>query len=190
MSKNTMIFDRRRCIGCNACVVSCQQNYQIAPENKLNWVTVEESGEFPNLKLDFTPHLCAHCDNSKCVDVCPVEDATFKTEEGYVLMEGENCIGCGACVSACPYGARSMDAETNVCVKCSFCANLVENGGSPICVTTCPTKARIFGDAEDSSSEVAKIIAEGNVIRYDEFLDNDTVDFRPNVYYLKEENDA
>lgn len=190
MSKYTMIFSRKKCIGCNACVVSCQQNYNMPPENKLNWVTVEESGEFPNLKLDFIPQLCAHCDNPECVDVCPVEDATFKTEEGYVLMNGENCIGCRACVSACPYGARSMNAETNVAVKCSFCANLVENDGHPICATTCPTGARIFGDADDPTSEVAQLIASGNVIRYDEFLDNDTERFRPNVYYLKEDSDA
>lgn len=181
-----MIFDRKKCIGCNACVVSCQQNYEMPAENKLNWVSVEESGNFPKLRLTFTPQLCAHCDNPKCVDVCPVEDATFKTEEGYVLMDGENCVGCGACVAECPYGARSMNQETNVAVKCSFCANLVENGGHPICATTCPTGARIFGDADDPDSEVSKLIAEGNLVRYDELLKNNTADFRPNVYYVKE----
>jgi Fe-S-cluster-containing dehydrogenase component len=102
MAKYVMIFDKEKCIGCNACVVSCQQNYNMPPENKLNWVTVEESGEFPNLKLEFTPHQCAHCDDPKCIDVCPAEDATFKTKEGYVLINAENCIGCKACIDACP----------------------------------------------------------------------------------------
>lgn len=190
MSRYAMIFDRKKCIGCNACVVACQQNYAMPAENKLNWVVVEESGEFPDLKIDFTPQLCAHCSNPECVDVCPVEDATFRTEEGYVLVAPENCIGCGACVKACPYGARSMNAENNVAVKCSFCANLVEFGGYPICASTCPTKARIFGDLDDPNSEVSKLVASGNVVRLDEFLDNGTERFEPNVYYIKEEQNA
>lgn len=191
MSRYAMIFDKKNCIGCNACVVACQQNYNMPAANKLNWVTVEESGEFPDLKLDFTPHLCAHCGNPKCVDVCPVEDATFRTPEGYVLINPENCIGCSLCVKACPYGARSMNTEEKVAVKCSFCANLVENGGHPVCASTCPTKCRIFGDLDDPESEVSKLVAEGNVVRLDEYLDNGTEDFEPYVYYiLEEEKDA
>lgn len=190
MANYVMIFDREKCIGCNACVVSCQQNYDMPPENKLNWVTVEESGEFPDLNLTFTPQQCAHCDNPECVDVCPVEDATFKTEEGYVLINPENCIGCQMCVKACPYGARSMNSETGKAVKCSFCANLVENGGHPICATTCPTGARIFGDADDPNSEVAKILESGDTVRYDVLLDNGTERFEPNVYYVGEDKDA
>lgn len=190
MSNYVMLFDRNRCIGCNACVVACQQNYDMPPENKLNWVTVEESGEFPDIKLDFTPQLCAHCDNPICVDVCPVEDATFKTEEGYVLVVEENCIGCQLCVRECPYGARSMNSETGKAVKCSFCANLVEFGEYPVCATTCPTNARIFGDLDDPNSEVSKLIAGEGTVRYSTLLDNDTEELEPNVYYIGEDKNA
>lgn len=177
-----MLFDREKCIGCNACVVSCQQNYSMPPENKLNWVTVEERGNFPKVKLTFTPQQCAHCDNPVCVDACPVEHATFRTKEGFVLIDEENCIGCTACVPACPYGARSMNEENNKAVKCSFCADLVMNGGHPICATTCPTKARIFGDINDPESEVSKRLAEGNVVKLDVLLQTGE-ELRPNIYY-------
>lgn len=190
MPKYVMIFDRKKCIGCNACVVACQQNYSIPAENKLNWVNVDEKGEFPDIKIDFTPQLCGHCDNPICVDVCPVENATFKTKEGYVLINEEACIGCQLCIKECPYGARSFNEQTKKAVKCSFCANIVEFGGTPVCVATCPTKARIFGDAEDPESEVSKILKSGNVIRYSELLDNGTEELQPNVYYIVEEKNA
>lgn len=183
MSKYTMIFDKRRCVGCNACVVACQQNYDLPPENKLNWVSVEEEGDFPNITLDFHPQLCAHCDRPTCIEPCPVAHATFKTKEGYVLVNEELCIGCSACVPSCPYGARSMNADTNKAVKCSFCANLVEFGEEPVCVRTCPTRARIFGDAEDSNSEVAKILSSNEVTRYDVLIEKEEGNLGPNVFY-------
>lgn len=188
MTKNVMIFDKERCIGCNACVVSCQQNYGMPAENKLNWVKVSEEGDFPNIKIEFEPYLCGHCDDPICIDVCPVSDATFKTQEGYVLVDPEECIGCRRCVDACPFGARSMSEEGNVAVKCSFCADLVENSGHPVCASTCPTKARIFGDKEDPNSEVAKILAEDRAQRYDMIVRADGSMLGPNFYYLKENN--
>lgn len=184
MAKHVMIFDQRRCVGCNACVVACQINYDMPPENKLNWVSVEESGTFPDIKLEFIPQLCGHCDNAPCIDVCPVSMATFRTTEGYVLVDEEACIGCGACVAACPYGARSMNGETAKAVKCTYCADRVEAGEQPVCSNTCPTNARIFGDAEDPSSEVSKILAEMNPIRYDAIFGNEDDDLQPNVYYI------
>lgn len=183
MAKYTMVFDKRRCVGCNACVVACQQNYSMPPENKLNWVAVEETGEFPNIKLDFVPQLCGHCENTPCIDVCPVQGATYKSEEGYVLVNEELCIGCGACLKGCPYGARSINSESNKAVKCTFCAGLVENGGVPVCANTCPTNARIFGDLDDPESEVSKLVASGEVVRYDVYIGNDDKDIKPNVYY-------
>lgn len=187
MTKYAMIFDKEACIGCNACVVSCQQNYQVPPENKLNWVKVNEKGDFPDIELEFEPYLCGHCDDPICIDVCPVKDATYKTEEGYVLMNHDNCIGCMRCVEACPFGARSMSAETNTCVKCTFCADIVENGGTPICVNTCPTGARIFGDLDDPNSQVSQILSSDQAERYDLIVRPDGGMLGPNFYYLKEE---
>lgn len=190
MSKYAMIFDKKKCIGCNACVVACQQNYNMPAENKLNWVEVNISGEFPDINMEFEPFLCGHCDNPVCVDVCPVDGATFKTEEGYVLMNEENCISCAKCVTACPYGARSMSAETSKAVKCSFCADIVENGGHPICATTCPTGARIFGDTEDPNSQVSKLISQGRVESYDLVVRGFGETLKPNFYYIKEDTNA
>lgn len=184
MSKYAMIFDKKRCIGCNACVVSCQQNYNMPPANKLNWVQVEEEGTFPEINLEFTPMLCGQCDNPVCVDVCPVKGATFKTKEGYVLMVEEECIGCRKCVEACPFGARSMSEDTGKAVKCIFCAEIVEHGGKTVCSNTCPTDARIFGDTEDPDSDVAKLIESGEAKRFKVMVGDK--ELGQNFYYIKE----
>lgn len=183
MTKKAMVFDRDRCVGCNACVVACQQNYSMPPENKLNWVNVEVEGEFPNVSIEFVPQLCAHCNNPVCLEVCPVEGATFKTEEGYVLVNEDLCIGCTACVKKCPYGARSMNQDNNKAVKCTFCSDIVEHGGVPVCVNTCPTKCRIFGDLDEADSQVSQLVAGGELTRYDELIGNEDEGLYPNVYY-------
>lgn len=177
MAKYAMVFDKEKCVGCNACVVTCQQGYQLPAENKLNWVEVKQSGSFPNIKMEFTPLLCAHCDDPVCVDACPVDGATYKTEDGFVLVDEEKCIGCTACVHACPYGARSMNTENNKAVKCTFCASRVTEGGGPLCVNTCITGARIFGDLDDPNSEVSKLLKQAEQL-------DDPKGIKPQVYYL------
>ena len=179
MSKYAMVFDKEKCIGCNACVVACQQGYQLPPDNKLNWVLVNQKGKFPNVIMEFVPALCAHCEDPICVKACPVEGATYKTKEGFVLVDEAKCIGCGACVNACPYGARSINAESNKAVKCSFCASRVSNGEAPLCVNTCITDARIFGDIDDPNSEVSKLMKEKQPKQL-----GDPENINPQVFYL------
>ncbi len=108
-------------------------------------------------KAFFVPKMCNHCEHPACVQVCPV-GATFKTEDGVVLIDHEYCIGCRYCVQACPYGARFFIEEKGVSDKCTWCYHRITKGLDPACVEVCPTGTRIFGDLNDPSSPVSEFI--------------------------------
>lgn len=172
-----MVLDMSRCLGCYTCINACKMCYGTRPGINYNGVETVEWGEYPNAKRHYKLTMCMHCDNAPCVAVCPV-GATFKTAEGPVVVDYEMCIGCGACVTACPYDARHLvtDDETafegqvmvyeeesakrlNVVEKCTMCYARVQNGLKPMCVDHCPGRCRVFGDVEDPESEISQYIA-------------------------------
>ena len=102
-------------------------------------------------KAFFVPKLCNHCTHPACVQVCPT-GATYKTEDGVVLIDHTYCIGCQYCVQACPYGARYFNEEKGVTDKCTWCYHRITKGLQPACVEVCPVGARIFGDRNDKQS--------------------------------------
>ena len=108
-------------------------------------------------KAFFIPKLCNHCAHPACVQVCPV-GATFRTEDGVVLIDHDYCIGCRYCVQACPYGARLFIEEEGVSDKCTWCYHRITKGLMPACVDVCPTGTRIFGDLNDASSPISEFI--------------------------------
>jgi len=113
-----------------------------------------------NYTKSFTvPKMCNHCEDPPCIQVCPV-GATFNTEEGFVLVDHDHCLGCAYCVQACPYAARYIDPIKHKSDKCDWCYHRVKKGKLPACVTVCPNKARLFGDLKDPESEVTKIFKE------------------------------
>src|SRR5262245_15609326 len=91
------------------------------------------------------------------MNICPT-GALFKRRDGIVDLNGDACIGCRACMAACPYDQLFIDPNTRTAEKCNFCANRVENKLEPACVSVCPTECRIFGDLDDPTSEVAQIV--------------------------------
>ena len=108
----------------------------------------------------YLPVACQHCDNPECVSVCPT-GASYRREDGVVLVDHSKCIGCQYCVMACPYGVRAYDEgkDKGVIEKCTMCAHLIDKGEKPACVKHCPGQARLFGDADDPESDVSKMIA-------------------------------
>jgi tetrathionate reductase subunit B len=170
-----------KCIGCGRCVEACKSENDVLREPFYfrTWVeryVVHSDGEVtvdsPDggirgfedpqeerdvLRAFFVPKLCNHCDNPPCVQVCPV-GATFKTDDGVVLVDPDYCIGCRYCIQACPYGARYMDPRNNVADKCTFCYHRITKGLLPACVEVCPTQARIFGDVRARSSPLRRMM--------------------------------
>ena len=106
--KWVMIIDQRKCVGCHACTVGCIAENKLPPGVVYRPVTTEESGEFPNVKLKFTPRPCMQCEEPPCVPVCPV-NATWRRPDGITIVDYDTCIGCRYCLTACPYGARTSD---------------------------------------------------------------------------------
>ncbi len=111
-TKWAMLIDLRRCTACKACVAGCVAEQKSPPGVMYRPVFEEEMGTFPNVKRRFTPRTCLQCDNPPCVEACPNKGenkATWKAKNGIVMINYEQCIGCGRCVIACPYKARTLD---------------------------------------------------------------------------------
>ena len=149
-------IDLRKCIGCHACTIACKAEHEIPVGVNRCWVKTVEKGTFPDTRRFFFPVLCNQCDQAPCERICPT-NALFKRHDGIVDLHGDSCIGCRACMVACPYDQLFIDPNTHTAEKCNFCANRVENELLPACVSVCPTECRIFGDLDDPASEVAQI---------------------------------
>jgi Fe-S-cluster-containing dehydrogenase component/formate-dependent nitrite reductase membrane component NrfD len=156
MANYGFAIDLRKCIGCHACTIACKAEHQIPVGVNRCWVKTVEKGTFPDTRRFFFPVLCNQCDEAPCARICPT-NALFKRRDGIVDLHADSCIGCRACMVACPYDQLFIDPNTHTAEKCNFCANRVENELLPACVSVCPTECRIFGDLDDPTSEVAKI---------------------------------
>jgi Fe-S-cluster-containing dehydrogenase component len=106
--KWVMVIDQKKCVGCDSCTVSCNSENNLPPGVVYRPVPKQEAGTFPNVAWIFTPKPCMHCDQPPCVPVCPVK-ATWKREDGIVVINYDICIGCRNCLASCPYNARTAD---------------------------------------------------------------------------------
>lgn len=199
MPRYGMVIDLKRCIGCHSCYMACKAENFTPPGVYWGRVLEKEVGKYPTVKKMFFPVLCNHCKDPACKRVCPT-GATSQRDDGIVLIDYDMCVGCRACMMACPYDIRFYVREigsyypagltpceeygyanfqTGVVQKCNFCVERVEGGLEPACVEVCPTKARYFGDLDDPTSEVSCLIAErgGHQSRPEFGTD-------PSVYYL------
>jgi len=173
------VVDVSRCIGCGQCVRACSVENNVPEGQFRTWIEryvvtpdgvhvdspqggmngfdeVDEALAGEAINSFFVPKLCNHCAEAPCIQVCPV-GATYRSPEGFVLVDSEHCIGCSYCVQACPYGVRFINSENRIADKCTWCYHRVSQGKLPACVTVCPTRARLFGDLNDPNSEVARV---------------------------------
>jgi tetrathionate reductase subunit B len=178
------VIDVARCIDCRACLVACSVENNVPLDHTRIWVHDQGvQGEWPELTRVFVPYNCMHCEHPPCTEVC-VSGATYKDElNGLVLVNQDACIGCGYCVEACPYGVRYIDQERGVVDKCNACIQRVEVGLEPACVATCVGKSRLFGDLNDSTSEVSVALRSAKSVTMLDY-EKDGVDTDPSIYYL------
>ncbi len=195
-----MAIDLKLCIGCNTCVVVCKMRNGTPPGIFWNRVLEEEVGTYPAARRIFWPVRCMHCEDPACVDACPT-GASSRREDGIVLVDGEKCVGCKACILACPYDVRALwdgkgsyfeqgptpfeeQAYTRHVAgsvqKCDFCASRLDEGLQPSCVEGCLTGALVFGDLDDPNSEISKTLSEPRIhLQLREELGT-----HPSIYYL------
>lgn len=152
------VIDNRKCIGCHACTVACKSEHDVPVGVNRTWVKYIEKGEYPHTRRLFSVMRCNHCENAPCVDICPVE-ALHMRDDGIVDFDGRRCIGCKACMQACPYDALYIDPQTHTAAKCNYCSHRVDIGLEPACVNVCPEHAIISGDMDNPNSEIAQLIA-------------------------------
>ena len=152
------LIDHRKCIGCHACSVACKEEHQVPLGVYRTWVKYVEKGAFPNTRRHFTVLRCNHCEDAPCVTICPVT-ALYKRSDGIVDFNPNTCIGCKACMQACPYDALYIDPNSNTAAKCNFCAHRVEVGLQPSCQIVCPTQAIVSGDLDDPTSLISYLTA-------------------------------
>lgn len=206
--KFAMVIDLAKCANARACVDACQEGHLLPKDHE--WMKIYMLQDDNLTSKYWFPRPCFHCDKPMCVSVCPV-GATYKRQDGIVLVDNQRCIGCKFCMTGCPYSARVFnwkdpevevpeghvyDPETNIPAvegtvgKCVFCADNLRNGILPRCVEACPMGVLYFGDLlEDTVTNgvetlrFSKLMTDRAGYRYKEDLGT-----LPSVYYLPPSN--
>jgi molybdopterin-containing oxidoreductase family iron-sulfur binding subunit len=207
-----MVVNIKKCAvndGCTKCSIACHETHNVPQiENKnheIKWiwkedyqhVFIDQENHYlsDNLKKAQVPIFCNHCDNPPCVKVCPTQ-ATWKREDGIVMMDWHRCLGCRYCMTACPYGSRSFNwfdprphikqvsndfptRTKGVVEKCTFCDERLARGLAPSCVDACSEGCLIFGDLNDPKSNVRQVLKENFSIRRKPGLGTE-----PEIYYI------
>jgi molybdopterin-containing oxidoreductase family iron-sulfur binding subunit len=203
--KFVMVIDLSRCKNLKKCQSACNHMHHVHPGQ--NWIKVYGMQDADHTAPYWQPTTCMHCDEPPCVKVCPV-DATFKRQDGIVLIDSDRCIGCRFCMAACPYSTRvfnwgdpevpkeiaeqdyscetSLPQKKGTVGKCDFCPDMVRKGELPHCVSACPNGVFMFGDMnEDSVTNGDESFRFSDLIRdkagYRLMEDMGT---KPRVYYL------
>lgn len=212
-------LDLSRCIGCRRCVYGCVAENNQSRTPQIHWIRVMQLNKEKGIDLSHAEHYynpatvpekghfympvqCQQCEKPPCTKVCPVQ-ATWKENDGIVVVDYNWCIGCRYCMAACPYGARhfnwskpsipSNEINPNthylgnrprpkgVVEKCTFCIQRTREqpGRYPACEEICPVGARKFGNLLDPESEIRYLIENKRVFIFKEDLNT-----QPKFYYF------
>lgn len=159
MTQYGFYFDASKCTGCKTCMVACKDKNNLPVGMNFRRVTEFSGGNWRQDRATGAWHQdafayylsisCNECSDPECVKVCPTKAHFKRAEDGLVLIDPKKCIGCGACLAACPYGAPQLDREARKMRKCDTCLDRREKGLNPVCVDACPQRALDFGPIDE-----------------------------------------
>ncbi len=202
--KFAMVIDLARCKNARKCVEACQEGHKLPKDHE--WMKLYLLQDDEHTAKYWFPRPCFHCDKPMCVSVCPV-GATFKRQDGIVLVDNQRCIGCKFCMTGCPFSARVFnwkdpevrleegqiyDPETNIPAvegtvgKCVFCADNLRRNELPRCVTACPMGVIFFGDLMEDTVTNGNETFRFSKLMYDRagYRFREELGTLPSVYYL------
>jgi molybdopterin-containing oxidoreductase family iron-sulfur binding subunit len=203
--KWVQVIDLAACDGCGKCITACNAMHNTPADR--TWIRIFKLQDAPDTAPYWFPRSCFQCDNPPCTRVCPV-DATFKRQDGIVLIDNERCIGCRFCMAACPYSARVFNwghlsgpdvhshayspeqghpRRIGTVEKCDFCPEVLARGELPPCAANCEMDAVYFGDENEDAVtnhsgqtfRLSKLLRDRGGYRHLEELGTE-----PRVYYL------
>ncbi len=151
------VVDHTRCIGCHACTTACKSENEVPLGVTRTYVKYVDVGTFPDVRRAYQVTRCNQCDDAPCVTACPTT-AMYQREDGIVDFNKALCIGCKACIAACPYDAIFINPDDHSAEKCNFCAHRLDMGLEPACVVVCPTEAILVGDLNDPTSAISQYV--------------------------------
>ncbi len=198
------VIDLRRCDGCRKCTEACQKTHSLPVDHE--WIKVYELEDAEGNKR-FFPRLCMQCENAPCLKVCPVA-ATFKSDEGVILIDQDRCIGCRLCMAACPYEARYFNYEDppkpaspianpmpefpvpqqkGTVGKCILCVHYVEQGKLPACMEACTMNALYIADLNSDvmTNQAGETYQLSKYLRSnDAYREKEELNTSPRVWYV------
>jgi len=168
-----MVINSGECIGCYNCFLTCQDEFcgnayesyaAAAPMQGHNWMSITdvERGQYPRVKVSYIPKTCMHCDDASCIKAAE-NNAVYRRSDGIVVIDPVKARGQKHLVNACPYRVIEWNEEAQVPQKCNMCAHALDKGEKePRCIESCPTNAMVFGDLDDPSSEISKLLKQSS----------------------------
>jgi anaerobic dimethyl sulfoxide reductase subunit B (iron-sulfur subunit) len=153
MSTFGFYFDSSVCSGCKTCQVACKDKNDLLPGIRFRrvyevagakWVKTDEGAWEHDIVAYNLSLACSHCENPACVKACPTTAMHIELD-GMVLINPDKCIGCRYCEWACPYGSPQYNKQSGIMQKCDLCRDYILEGKQPVCVSSCPMRALVFG---------------------------------------------
>ncbi len=170
------LIDVSKCIGCKACQVACMEwndtrdaigsnhgvydNPSDLTENSWTVMRFAEVETDRGLEWLIRKDGCMHCADPGCLKACPAPGAIVQYSNGIVDFHEENCIGCGYCITGCPFNIPRLSKRNSKVYKCTLCSDRIAVGLEPACVKTCPTGAIVFGTKDDMLHHAEERIAD------------------------------
>ena len=176
------LIDTSLCIGCKACEVACQEwndneytlgtfggTYQTMPTTTHNFWNLIKFNEYEHdgkMTWLMSKYQCMHCADAGCMKACPAPGAIIRRTNGTVDFVHESCIGCGYCITGCPFDVPRLSPETKKVYKCTLCSDRTAVGLEPACIKTCPTSCLTFGSRDEllrkADSRAEELKADGH----------------------------